>query len=116
MNDLNLFKKNGFLVKENLISQSKINKINTKNRLIKIFKGINHGHERLLIKSNWGKNNTKICSGSSDKMVYIFDVKSGKMEYKLPGHKGSVNKVDYHPKEDIVVSGSNDKTLYLGEL
>ena len=28
MNDLNLFKKNGFLVKENLISKSKINKIN----------------------------------------------------------------------------------------
>ena len=28
MNDLNLFKKNGFLVKENLISQTKINKIN----------------------------------------------------------------------------------------
>ena len=28
MNDLNLFKKNGFLVKENLISQKKINKIN----------------------------------------------------------------------------------------
>ena len=28
MNDVNLFKKNGFLVKENLISQTKINKIN----------------------------------------------------------------------------------------
>jgi len=28
MNDLNLFKKNGFLVKKNLISQTKINKIN----------------------------------------------------------------------------------------
>ena len=28
MNDLNLFKKNGFLVKENLISLTKINKIN----------------------------------------------------------------------------------------
>ena len=28
MNDLNLYKKNGFLVKENLISQTKINKIN----------------------------------------------------------------------------------------
>ena len=28
MNDLNLFKKNGFLVKEILISQTKINKIN----------------------------------------------------------------------------------------
>ena len=28
MNDLNLFKKNGFLIKENLISQTKINTIN----------------------------------------------------------------------------------------
>ena len=28
MNDLNLFKKNGYLVKENLIPQTKINKIN----------------------------------------------------------------------------------------
>ena len=28
MNDLNLFKKNGFLVKENLIHQTKINKLN----------------------------------------------------------------------------------------
>ena len=28
MNDLNLFKKNGFLVKENLIPQTKIDKIN----------------------------------------------------------------------------------------
>ena len=28
MKDLNLFKKNGFIVKENLISQAKINKIN----------------------------------------------------------------------------------------
>jgi len=35
MNDLNLFKKNGFLVKENLISQTKINKIN-RHKFIKV--------------------------------------------------------------------------------
>eukprot|EP01084_Bolivina_argentea_P143543 252014_1 len=96
--------------------QEEINKINSQNRLIRIVKGIQHNHERLLIKSNFAKNDTKICSGSSDRMAYIFDVETGKMEYKLPGHKGSVNEVDYHPKEPIIVSCSSDKKLFLGEL
>lgn len=85
-------------------------------RLIRIFKGAQHGQERLLIKSNWNSDGSKICSGSSDRMVYIFDYESGEIEYKLPGHKGSVNEVDYHPLEPIVVSCSSDSNLYLGEL
>merc|ERR1712154_515283 len=97
-------------------NQQEINKINSQNRIIRVIKGIQHNHERLLIKSNFGKNDTKICSGSSDRMVYVFDVESGKMEYKLPGHKGSVNEVDYHPKEPVIVSCSSDKTLLVGEL
>lgn len=96
--------------------QEEINKVNSENRLIRIVQGIQHNHERLLIKSNWAQNDKKICSGSSDKMAYIFDVDSGKMEYKLPGHKGSVNEVDHHPLEPIIVSGSSDKKLFLGEL
>eukprot|EP00486_Rosalina_sp_Unknown_P000609 CAMPEP_0201568890 /NCGR_PEP_ID=MMETSP0190_2-20130828/10206_1 /ASSEMBLY_ACC=CAM_ASM_000263 /TAXON_ID=37353 /ORGANISM="Rosalina sp." /LENGTH=375 /DNA_ID=CAMNT_0047990537 /DNA_START=12 /DNA_END=1135 /DNA_ORIENTATION=- len=86
--------------------QQEINKVNSENRLIRVIKGISHNQERLLIKSNWAKNDTKIVSGSSDKMAYLFDVETGKMEYKLPGHKGSVNEVDYHPKEPIIVSCS----------
>jgi Prp8 binding protein len=34
----------------------------------------------------------------------------------LPGHKGCVNDVDWHPKEPIIVSGSTDRSLYLGEV
>lgn len=32
------------------------------------------------------------------------------------GHKGAVNSVDMHPKEPIILSGSTDRTMYLGEL
>lgn len=38
------------------------------------------------------------------------------VQYALPGHKGSVNEVVFHPKEPIVGSCSNDRTLFLGEL
>ena len=42
--------------------------------------------------------------------VYMFT------RYKLPGHDGSVNDVDFHPEEPILASASSDKTIYLGEL
>lgn len=29
---------------------------------------------------------------------------------------GSINDVDFHPNEPIILSGSSDKNLYLGEL
>jgi Prp8 binding protein len=38
------------------------------------------------------------------------------MLYKLPGHNGSVNDVQFHPNEPIVGSASSDRTLFLGEL
>ena len=39
-----------------------------------------------------------------------------RMLYKLPGHKGCVMEVDFHPEEPIIVSASMDKTLFLGEI
>lgn len=57
-----------------------------------------------------------ISAGSSDRFVYIWDVNTKKILYKLPGHLGSVNDISFHPKEEIILSGSSDKTLYMGEL
>ena len=48
--------------------------------------------------------------------VYVWDVHSCKMQYKLPGHTGSVNEVVFHPKEPIIASASSDRSIYLGEL
>lgn len=35
------------------------------------------------------------------RFVYVWDTQSRRILYKLPGHDGSVNDVDFHPKEPI---------------
>lgn len=57
-----------------------------------------------------------MAAGSADRFVYIWDTTSRRIIYKLPGHNGSVNDVQFHPKESIIVSGSSDKQVYLGEI
>ena len=40
---------------------------------------------------------------------------AGNIVYKLPGHLGSVNDVDFHSVEPIILSCGSDKQIYLGE-
>ena len=35
------------------------------------------------------------------RFVYVWDTVTKKILYKLPGHNGSVNDVDFHPSEPI---------------
>ena len=42
-----------------------------------------------------------VSAGSADRFVYIWDTNSRKIMYKLPGHLGSVNDVDFHKVEPI---------------
>ncbi len=42
---------------------------------------------------------TRFCM--SFRFVYVWDTLHGNLMYKLPGHQGSVNDVDFHPKEPI---------------
>jgi Prp8 binding protein len=85
-------------------------------RCVKIFTGHQHNFEKNLLRCAWSKDGTKVSAGSADRYVYIWDTTSRRIMYKLPGHNGSVNCVDFHPTESIIVSGSSDKTLYLGEI
>lgn len=85
-------------------------------RCVKIFSGHQHNFEKNLLRCAWSPDGTRISAGSSDRFVYIWDTTSRRIIYKLPGHNGSVNDVDFHPKEPIILSGSSDKTLYLGEI
>lgn len=81
-----------------------------------ILQGHAHNFEKNLLRCSWSKDGTLVSAGSADRFVYIWDVNAKKIAYKLPGHCGSVNCIDFHPKEPIVLSGSSDKTLYMGEL
>ncbi|ORX78344.1 WD40 repeat-like protein [Basidiobolus meristosporus CBS 931.73] len=86
------------------------------NRLLKIFEGAPHGFEKNLIKPAWSPDGDRIACGSGDRTAVVWDVTTRKILYKLPGHKGCVNEVDFHPKEPILVSCSTDKSLFVGEI
>ncbi|BFZ56969.1 hypothetical protein PYCC9005_004019 [Savitreella phatthalungensis] len=85
-------------------------------RLVRTIEGAEHGEEGNLLRSCWSADGKRVASGSADRTVMIWDAGTGMPLYKLPGHKGTVVSVDLHPHEPIVLTGSIDKTLLLGEL
>lgn len=85
-------------------------------RCIQVFLGHQHNFEKNLLRCSWSPDGSRVSAGSSDRYVYVWDVSTGRILYKLPGHNGSVNDIDFHPTEPILLSGSSDKNLYLGEI
>lgn len=86
-------------------------------RLLKTFDGAVHGYEKNMIRASWDKDGRKIASGAGDGTAMVWSNDTGKLLYKLPGHKGTVNCVEFSPGgEPIILTGSTDRTLLLGEL
>lgn len=88
----------------------------SKNRTKHIFQGHRHDLQQLLLKCSWSPDGKKVSAGSADQLVYVWDAETRTILYKLPGHRGAVSEVDFHPKEPIIVSASLDKSMFLGEL
>eukprot|EP00096_Caligus_rogercresseyi_P008873 TRINITY_DN2888_c0_g1_i1.p1 TRINITY_DN2888_c0_g1~~TRINITY_DN2888_c0_g1_i1.p1 ORF type:complete len:353 (+),score=90.06 TRINITY_DN2888_c0_g1_i1:45-1103(+) len=88
----------------------------TGDRCVKVFNGHKHNFEKNLLRCSWSPDGAMIAAGSADRFVYIWDTTSRRIIYKLPGHLGSVNEIDFHKLEPIVLSASSDKNIYLGEL
>ncbi|KAJ2793978.1 hypothetical protein H4S07_006890 [Coemansia furcata] len=86
------------------------------NRCERVFTGAPHGFERSLIRPAFDSDESMVASGSADRTLTIWNMRSGEIKYKLPGHKGCVTQVDFHPFEPIVLSGSVDKSMFLGEI
>ncbi|KAG8905753.1 hypothetical protein FRB99_008326 [Tulasnella sp. 403] len=76
------------------------------------------GFENVLSRAAWSKydGGKRVAVGGADRCVTVWDVESGRILYKLPGHKGTVTCVEFHPKEPIVLTGSKDGILLLGEI
>jgi Prp8 binding protein len=84
------------------------------NRHEKVFHGAPHGYEKNLLRPCWSPEGNYIACGSGDRSVVVWEFATGNIVYKLPGHKGCVNDVDW--AESMILSASNDKTLFVGEL
>ena len=85
-------------------------------RHCKTFVGATHNAEKGLLNCAWSSDGSMVTGGSADKVVHIWDELTSEELYFLPGHKGCVNSVVFHPKENVVASGSSDKAVYVGEL
>jgi len=90
--------------------------ITGKNRHCKTFTGHKHNAEKGLLKCAWSRDGSMVTGGSADKMVHIWDEFSTEELYLLPGHKGCVNTVVFHPVENVIASGASDKQIFIGEL
>ncbi|PSR97608.1 WD40-repeat-containing domain protein [Coniella lustricola] len=86
-------------------------------RAIRTFDGAPVGLEKNLISGSWDKDGKRIAVGAGDGTVVIWSNDTGKLMYKLPGHKGTVNAAEFSPGRDpIILSASSDRTMLLGEL
>ncbi|KAF8628195.1 hypothetical protein AX15_004045 [Amanita polypyramis BW_CC] len=111
-----------FLLSPSLSSQTIIHDVRpfspSPTRIHRILQGAPAGFENTLLRGAWSRDDggQRVAVGGADRMVCIWEVESGKILYKLPGHKGTVTAVDFHPKEPIIVTASKDGTMLLGEI
>ena len=92
----------------------------TPDRSLQVVTGHRHGADKNLLQVSWSPDCKYLTCGSADMLVHVWDVESGQEIYTLPGHKGTVNDVQFHPTSSdsnyILASVSSDKTIFLGEL
>jgi Prp8 binding protein len=84
-----------------------------------ILYGARHNIDKNILRCAWSPSGKLVSSGSSDTPschVHIWEARTQQLVYKLPGHKGTVNEVNFHPKEPIVVSAGSDGVLFVGEI
>lgn len=71
-------------------------------RSLKNFTGAPVGVERNLVRASWDRAGERVGVGSGDGSVCIWEGRTGKLVYKLPGHKGTVNDVRFSPAEEPI--------------
>lgn len=86
------------------------------NRLAKVFMGNEHDGNKNLLRCSWSPRGNMVTAGSADNLVNIWNFNTCDIMFKLPGHKMSVNDVRFSPTQPLVLSCSDDKQMYIGEL
>ena len=59
---------------------------------------------------------TCVASGSQDKSIKIWDIRSQRLIQHYDAHSAQVNEIDFHPNGRYLLSSSNDSTLKIWDL
>ncbi|KIM39511.1 hypothetical protein M413DRAFT_447003 [Hebeloma cylindrosporum] len=59
----------------------------------------------------WGQPNALVVSGGCDKVLRVWEVKSGQCIYVLHGHTATIRAIRLLPNRPIAITGSRDSTL-----
>ena len=73
------------------------------------------GHADLVTSLTFSPQGETLVSGSHDKRLKLWDVRSGQVLRTLEGHDGAINSVAFDPQGGTLASGSGDKTVRLWE-
>jgi len=65
---------------------------------------------------SWSSDGSRICSGSDDRTVRVWEVSSGDCIRTLKGHSSWVNAVAWSSDGSRICSGSDDKTVRVWEV
>lgn len=84
-------------------------------RKLQTYDGAPTGVEMNLLKASWDATGQKIAAGSGDRSVVVWDTRTGKLLHKLPGHRGAVNDVRFHPNSNNPLSELTRRMDIFGE-
>lgn len=70
-------------------------------------------HNNAIRGLSFSPSDTKLCSGSDDLKIKIWDFPSGKEESVLSGHGFDVKGVAWHPTKSLILSGGRDNVCKL---
>ena len=71
-------------------------------RSLKSFAGAPVGVERNLVRACWDRKGERVGVGSGDGSVCVWEARTSKLVYKLPGHRGTVNDVRFAPGDEPI--------------
>jgi WD40 repeat protein len=78
------------------------------------------GSAALLIRTifdvKFGSDGKTLASGSADKTIKLWDVRTGKETATLKGHTDFVYTVAFSPDEEMLASGGVDRTIILWDV
>ncbi|CAK79606.1 unnamed protein product (macronuclear) [Paramecium tetraurelia] len=74
------------------------------------------GHSSTVYSVNFSPDGTTLASGSDDKSIRLWDVKTGQQTAKLDGHSQAVISVNFSPDGTTLASGSLDNSIRLWDV